>query len=256
LEAGSFGFSWAPDSAQLAADGGGSPNGPDRHIIIADLNGVSRRIPEAGHIAQEFLEEAHEMIPLWSPDGAWIVWSTYADFIEGGLPGLQMYGWGLDGSVGPKNGVLTTPGAYAWSPDSTRIAAAYTTEGGLVVGEINTAEDFFLRLNPQTRGFTDGMGFSSITAIEWSPAGGLIAFSGSVHGAGDPDVWLSRLDGSPPVRLSTPGRVDSNPVFSPDGTMVAYISYAAGFADPGLFAVPVTGGVPRLVLPGVVEADW
>ena len=57
------------------------------------------------------------------------------------------------------------------------------------------------------------------------------------------DLWVANLDGSNPVRLTVDQGVESNPVFSPDGSMIAFSAEYDGNID--VFVVPAIGGVPK-----------
>ncbi len=54
------------------------------------------------------------------------------------------------------------------------------------------------------------------------------------------DLWLADLDGKNPKRLTTDLGVESNPVFSPDGTLIAFSAQYDGNTD--VFTIPVAGG--------------
>ena len=57
------------------------------------------------------------------------------------------------------------------------------------------------------------------------------------------DLWIAQSDGSNPRRLTIDEGVESNPVFSPDGKLIAFSAEYDGNTD--VFTVPVTGGVPK-----------
>jgi tricorn protease len=57
------------------------------------------------------------------------------------------------------------------------------------------------------------------------------------------DLWSAKLDGSDGVRLTTADGDESNPVFSPDGMLVAFTGNYDGNLD--VYVVPVGGGTPR-----------
>ncbi|MBU2046562.1 MAG: peptidase S41, partial [Bacteroidetes bacterium] len=57
------------------------------------------------------------------------------------------------------------------------------------------------------------------------------------------DLWVANKDGSYPQRITVSEGVESNPVFSPDGKMIAFTGQYDGNTD--VFVVPVTGGVPK-----------
>ncbi|WP_343731108.1 PDZ domain-containing protein [Duganella sp.] len=57
------------------------------------------------------------------------------------------------------------------------------------------------------------------------------------------DVWLANADGSAPRRLTSDPGEKSNPIFSPDGKLIAYSAQVDGNTD--VYLLPVEGGVPR-----------
>ncbi|MEM7702655.1 MAG: PDZ domain-containing protein [Pseudomonadota bacterium] len=71
------------------------------------------------------------------------------------------------------------------------------------------------------------------------------------------DIWISNADGSNPVRLTSHPANERDPVFSPDGTKIAYTASYDGNND--VFVIDVTGGEPQRLTwhPGSDEAlDW
>jgi Tol biopolymer transport system component len=71
-------------------------------------------------------------------------------------------------------------------------------------------------------------------------------------------LWRSRIDGSERLQLTYPPGAATLPVWSPDGTQIAYIS--AEFGKPWkIFLVSAQGGSPEELLPeqvGEVDATW
>lgn len=57
------------------------------------------------------------------------------------------------------------------------------------------------------------------------------------------DLWVANRDGSNPRRLTVDEGIESFPVFSPDGSKIAFSAQYDGNTD--VFIVEVTGGVPR-----------
>ncbi|MFT6036654.1 MAG: tricorn protease [Marivirga sp.] len=57
------------------------------------------------------------------------------------------------------------------------------------------------------------------------------------------DLWIANKDGSNPRRLTIDEGVESDPVFSPDGSMIAFSAEYDGNRD--VFIVPASGGVPK-----------
>ena len=56
------------------------------------------------------------------------------------------------------------------------------------------------------------------------------------------DLWVANLDGSNPRRLTIDEGVESNPAFSPDGSLIAFSAEYDGNTD--IFVVPAGGGIP------------
>ncbi|HWP43766.1 MAG TPA: protease, partial [Blastocatellia bacterium] len=71
------------------------------------------------------------------------------------------------------------------------------------------------------------------------------------------DLWKVSRDGGDAERLTAGPGIETDPIFSPDGTMVAFTGQYEGNTD--VYVVPVTGGVPRRLTyhPGAdVPVDW
>jgi len=57
------------------------------------------------------------------------------------------------------------------------------------------------------------------------------------------DLWVANLDGSQPKRLTIDEGVESNPMFSPDGSLIAFSAQYDGNTD--VYVIPVEGGIPK-----------
>jgi len=89
--------------------------------------------------------------------------------------------------------------------------------------------------------------------ISWSPDGKLLAFGGA-QSPGPSQIWIAPIEGGEPRRLTTPptqvtgggqlqGMGDSSPVFSPDGTEIAFIRARDTFSR-GVLIQKIAGGSP------------
>ncbi|HSM53622.1 MAG TPA: hypothetical protein VK839_05525, partial [Erythrobacter sp.] len=71
------------------------------------------------------------------------------------------------------------------------------------------------------------------------------------------DIWIAAPDGSNPVRLTSHAANERDPIFSPDGTKIAFTANYDGNDD--VFVIDVTGGQPKRLTwhPGNDTAvDW
>jgi tricorn protease len=57
------------------------------------------------------------------------------------------------------------------------------------------------------------------------------------------DLWVANTDGSQPRRLTVDEGIESNPAFSPDGSLIAFSAQYDGNTD--VFVIPVDGGIPK-----------
>ena len=116
-------------------------------------------------------------------------------------------------------------GEVALSPDAKRLA--WTEMRQLLVAPINDLS------NPLhvTAATSTGRPCSNDDPI-WSPDSSSIAFLSDCGSAdGQSDLFLSRLDSNPPIRLSTLKGYVHEPAFSPDGSKIAFL-YVEGATRP------------------------
>lgn len=57
------------------------------------------------------------------------------------------------------------------------------------------------------------------------------------------DLWVANKDGSNPIRLTIDEGIESSPIFSPDGTTIAFNAQYDGNTD--VYTVSVHGGIPK-----------
>ena len=141
-----------------------------------------------------------------------------------------------------------------WSPDGTRIAFDYPDETGMHIATI--AAD-----GTDRRALTVSPGIQE--APKWSPDGGSIVFNAFPFDQ-DPfsiSIWVMRADGSQPRQL-TEGALDVEPVFSPDGTQIAFGRIVGDSPEGQLEAIYVMNadgtGLREVVAarPALEHPDW
>jgi len=127
----------------------------------------------------------------------------------------------------------------AWSPEGGRIALVRRT-GGV------RRPDLFVMSSA-------GKGRTRLTSSalaerdpSWSPDGTMIVYAARTSSIGDFRLFLAKADGSARVQLTTQaaGSADRGPVFSPDGTRIAFVSDRAG-RFPELYVMDADGGNVR-----------
>ena len=122
------------------------------------------------------------------------------------------------------------------------IAAALATYGALrfIPGLAPSRESTPILLHEIT---TDN-GLTGYPAI--SRDGKLVAFASDRAGQDNLDIWVQQVGGGDPIRLTQDPADESDPSFSPDGTMIAFRSEKDG---GGIYIVPSLGGTPVLLVP-------
>ena len=141
-----------------------------------------------------------------------------------------------------------------WSPDGSRIAFDYWDETGVHIDTI--AAD-----GSDRRVLTVASGIQE--APKWSPDGERIVYNAFPFGEDPPtiSIWVMNADGSKPRQL-TEGALDVEPVFSPDGTQIAFGRIVGDSPEGQLEAIYVMNadgtGLREVVAarPALEHPDW
>jgi len=198
--------------------------------------------------------------PAWSPDGSKLA------FVSDRTEKPQIY------LINPQAGeaeALTTledgVSSFAWSPDGKRIAYTATEPKSTAIkdrekkyGEFEIVDHdhrmtrlFVLDVATKaTRPLTSGA--FTVGSFAWSPDGRSIAFDHRINGdpanGGSADISIVTVTDGAIRKLVTQSGPDSNPVWSPDGSRVAF---RTAMANPDYFytnsliaTVSSSGGVP------------
>jgi Tol biopolymer transport system component len=193
--------SWSPDGTQIAF-AAGNPGGT--HIWIMDFfTGAATPLT--------LNSPGYDDNPAWSPDGSKIAFTSCS-----GLPitcGIWVVN--VDGTS-PVN-LTQTLGSHsrepAWSPDGSKIA--FTLDGDIYVMSSDGSAALRLTDSPDRD-----------TSSDWSPDGALIAFA-RLDAQQVSTIWTMNADGSNPHSLA----LGDQPVYSPDGTRIAFVLATGSSSD-------------------------
>jgi Tol biopolymer transport system component len=260
---------FSPDGTQIAFSAGPAEGASELDIWVGPLaGGAARKLTGGG---------AWNLSPTWSPDGAFVIYSSkreagsdlFAIPLDGG-GALRLvetvedesdpvaWGAGLrwvaalattsDIYLYELGGATPRPEMLAETPTEERAGAV--TEGHDVIVVRWSDQDSDIWAQPLEGGDAWGLvtgptrdGFPGV-----DPAGTIVAFLRS--GDETADVWTTPLEDPAPHALTTGGaaRDGSTPLPSPDGSKVAYVAIGHDGAKDALVVQPAAGGaVVRVV---------
>jgi Tol biopolymer transport system component len=158
---------------------------------------------------------ANDSQPVFSPSGDQIAFRSDRD--GGGIF--------LMGASGESIRRLTDFGYFpSWSADGKEII--FSTEFNDPLHAGGNTEVWTVNVeNGQKKKLLDGRDFS---APRWDQKGNRIVYWGLVPGAGQRDIWMSDPTGKEIVAVTNDSFVDWNPVWSPDGKYLYFISDRSG----------------------------
>jgi Tol biopolymer transport system component len=219
--------------------------------------------------------------PAWSPDGKWLA------FISDRTDKRQLY---LISPEGGEAQAITNADegvtAFRWSPDGKRMALTMTEPQSeamkerekkygafeVIDQEYRMAHLYLIDVDPaaspvaKPKQLTKGA--FTVGGFSWSPDGRSIAFDHRIdpnlENSHTADISVVNVADGGVRKLVTTDGPDSGPVWSPDGTQIAF---GSAMANPSFFytnnriaIVPAAGGTPKSVSdafdeqPGII--DW
>ncbi|MDH3499749.1 MAG: S-layer homology domain-containing protein [Acidimicrobiia bacterium] len=228
---GSFDYSFGPDG-RLAVDAGNSFPGTDRDLWIADIDGAS--VTELASDASWWLTD-----PKWSHGGDYI--AVYAGDGLGG-ESTRIF----DAVTGMQVVDIPEPASFTsfiWSPASETILIHLSDD---VMPAGNELLWWDVALADGTPITLPGAAF--VTDFDWSPDGSKVAYASDADG--DFDIHLVDLGTEDVSVITTTAGDEREPVWSPDGAMLAFE------ADGGVRIVVAETGVEVGFIPDAADPDW
>jgi len=272
--------SFRPEDAfrlRTASDPDLSPDGRRVAFAVSTANEEEDRLRSSIWVAavdgsspaRPFTDGPADTSPRWSPDGRWL---AYISVVDGPTAEAHVRLAPLDGGVPTRVGDLPGPvSQIAWSPDSTRLVVVCRVgvpdRAKAGAGERNApriVRGLAARLDGV--GWQDGRRHLFVVPVDggsprqvtrgkydhadpsFSPDGATIVFASDRHPRRDDrqfrsDAWVVPVAGGRPRRITSgKGRV-AFPVFSPDGSQVAFAGELTGLwnEDTHVFVVPADG---------------
>ena len=193
---------WSPDGSQIAFS---SDRDGNHEIYLIDVESALE-LREDYTPARLTHDDAEDMLPSWSPDGAQIAFSSMRD----GNREIYL----MDSNGGNLRRIThnaVEDNKPTWSPDGTRIAfdSGSYAERSIMIMDADGENQRFL-ISPEG-GWPD-----------WSPDGFRIAFFGRLDG--NPDIYIVDTDGTNLRRMTENNHDDWEPSWSPDGEWLLFVS--------------------------------
>jgi TolB protein len=244
LTAGPSSLAWSPDSRELIYSMAGSLW---RQKIAADERGAGTD-PAAGRaVAQQLTANSYDYQPDWSPDGRWVIYSSYRN------DAMEL--WVLDLANGKQRPLLMNGAVNVeprFSPDGRRIAFVSTLYNGrfhIFTADFNDgALEHVERLTGEHKSDLPRYYYSpfdhEINPVWTRDGRDLIYVSNRNHIYGTGGFWRTPSHAAPGAEREIhyeETNWKARPDLSPDGSRLVYSSYL-GRSWHNLWVMPAGGG--------------
>lgn len=231
-------LAYSPDTSRLAALTQLSPERPVRRLHVIDRSSGNVTVAAEGRI---------EPSVAWSPDGTQLAFSRRTRAAHGSLVD-DVFLVDADGDDERRLTFGRRTSAPTFGPDGDRLAFVGTKDG--------TANVHLMELGTgETTPITNIEGDVQITGLRWHPSRDTLALA--CVAKGERTLVLYDLDTGASTALTDPDTDDRQPVWSPDGSRLAYTSLRDGV--PNAFVYHVSTDVHRRathLVRGATVHDW
>ena len=146
--------------------------------------------------------------------------------------------------------------APQWTPDGNGIVFGFPEARGAIY--VAASDGSSVRRITPSRG-----GLETEYSPDISPDGSQIVYTASRHpgdaaiGRRNFEIETSGLDGSDRLRLTANSDLDASPVWSPDGSRIAFAKHSSGFPHfTGIYTMALDGSDLRQIVPDSESEKW
>ena len=252
--------SFSPDGTRLVLL---RPSGEGSALIVADADGRSLKVlaRRGDHRWAQFSPDGRQILFARVDSGRRSLerlfesetprgWSRRLARVRWGLYAIGVDGTAMRRIVSLRGALL---GGIRWSPDGSRIAAVRLTPRASEIVSVNPQDGTVARI----KAFGERHGVV-VGGVDFSPRGNQLAFN---LVSGRPGIHVMGVDGSGLRRLPRTRLHDSEPVWSPDGRLIAFTrpSRRGLIGLSHVYTTPASGGrLTRLTREhaNAVPASW
>jgi Tol biopolymer transport system component/predicted Ser/Thr protein kinase len=230
---------FSPDGNQIAFDWDGEKE--DNWDIYVKLIGAEKPL-------RLTTDPGEDRAPAWSPDGRYIAFCRHTEH-EDGIYVVPALGGPERKLHSPSLGATEVKESLDWSPDG-----KYLTYVDRRPGQQGSSIFLLAVENPDDkRALTTPSGpFVTDSDPHYSPDGQMVAFSRIFTSGGAMDVYVVRVTGGEPKRLTFDNTFLNGLAWTPDGAYIVFSSNRLGGAR--LWKVPASGGEPEPLAVGQADA--
>ena len=270
---------WTPETQVKTKALGGVQVSPDGKRVVYTVNEAVMTADRSEFVTQIWLADTDgknafqitfgdksSQNPRWSPDGGWIAFTSNRKDNRNNLYVLRVSG----GEAEPLTDLKGSVANFEWSPDGNSIAYVMTdaktededkndkgrNDFRWVDENIKMSRLYVLPLAKDANGKREPRKLTTenynVGGFDWSPDGKKIVFSHTKSPVADywttSDISLLDVAAGSVTALAKTEAAEASPVFSPDGTRVAYLAsdIPVRWAQSGTIQIVGTaGGTPK-----------